>query len=104
MSKFETLEAAQDAIRIGERSRILFEMLLSEIGMDFENTHSEVWIKLRSVQEDYEEAIRSITEIIKHTKMVEKSDLLKEEMIRSGQTLRGSADTHPNEKGVSVSN
>jgi len=104
MSKFETLEEAQRAIRIGERSRILFEMLLSEIGLEFENTHSEVWIKLRDVQQDYEDAIKSITEIIKHTKLVEQEDVRKEEMIRNRQPIRGSADAHPNEKGVSVSN
>jgi len=87
MSKFETLEEAQRAIRIGERSRILFEMLLSEIGLEFENTHSEVWIKLREVQQDYEDAIKSLGE-----------------MIKQSHIHRGSADIHPNEQGVSVSN
>lgn len=88
MSKeFETLEEAQRAIRTGERARILFEMLLSEIGLEFENTHSEVWIKLREVQEDYESAIKHLSTIIKQTHI-----------------HRGSADIHPNEQGVSVSN
>lgn len=66
MSKFKTLEAAQEAVRIGERSRIIFEILLSELGLEWEN-NAQIWHKLREVQNDYEEAIKMLGLLIKET-------------------------------------
>lgn len=61
---FDNIEEANESIKKGERSRILFELLLSEIGGSYEDTRSEVWEKLKRVQEEYEEAIKLLTTVI----------------------------------------
>lgn len=60
-----TLDQAEEAVKRGERARILFEMLLSEIGASFENTHAEVWKKLKENQDKYNESIKVLSTIIK---------------------------------------
>lgn len=61
----QEFEQAQECIRIGERSRILFEMLLDQLGMTYENHRDEVWAKLSDTQERYNEAVRMLSEIVK---------------------------------------
>lgn len=58
---------AQEAVKKGERTRILLEILLSEIGMDFENTGDEVFAKLQQVHEEYQEAIKNLAVLMKNT-------------------------------------
>jgi len=64
MNNDDILEKAQEAIRLGERTRILFEIIMSELGMNYENTQKEVWIKLAEVQRDYEEAVNTVRSIV----------------------------------------
>lgn len=65
------MDLAQDAIRKGERARILFELLLSEIGMGFQNSAPEIWNELKSVQERYNEAVQTIGEFMKNSRPME---------------------------------
>lgn len=59
------LEQAQRAVQKGERSRILFEILLSEIGCSFENSTEEIWNELTRIQDEYNEAIKILSTVIK---------------------------------------
>lgn len=68
MNSSEVLEQAQKAIQTGERTRILFEMLLSEIGLTFENTNVEIWNRLQETQKDYEDAVKTMAMIINDTR------------------------------------
>lgn len=61
----DNLDLVHQAIQTGERSRVLFELLLAEIGMSYENTRGEVFDKLKQTQEDYENAIKTLTMVIK---------------------------------------
>lgn len=61
----DQISLAQEAIKKGERTRVLFEILLSELGMSFENTHREVWDKLKETQQEYEESIELMSTIIR---------------------------------------
>lgn len=61
----EIIDETHEIIKKGERARLLFEMLLTEIGADFENTRNEIWDKLKKTQDDYNEALTGITEIIR---------------------------------------
>lgn len=65
MSEETQLDFLQEAIKKGERSRILMDMLMDEIGMSYDSTFVEVWKKLREVQDEYEEAIRNLSMMMK---------------------------------------
>jgi len=69
MDDIELIERLHDAISKGERSRVLFELLMAEIGLTYANTGKEVFDKLKTVQEEYNEAIQSMAIIMqeRHT-------------------------------------
>lgn len=56
----QKLESIHECIRKGEKVRILYEILLSEIGANFENTGQEVFEKLKQSQDEYFEAIKML--------------------------------------------
>lgn len=61
------IELAYDAVRKGERTRILFEILLSELGLEDTANRKDIWDELKQVQEDYEQAIVLLSTVIKET-------------------------------------
>lgn len=67
MSEETILSQAQEAIKQGERTRILFEILMSELGLDLEeSTVQDVFNKLKETQEAYENAVKTFAVAIKH--------------------------------------
>lgn len=60
------IDQMKEAIRLGERTRIIFDILLSELGMTFENSDSnKIFTRLKEIQTSYEEAIINAALIIK---------------------------------------
>lgn len=57
-------DLAEKTIKKGEKCRILFEILLDELGMTFNNTHTEVWNRLKNVNDEYEESIKLLSELV----------------------------------------
>lgn len=61
----QMIEAAQTAIQKGERVRILFQILLSELDIEFSTVEArKVFEKLNQVQNEYEEATNILRTII----------------------------------------
>lgn len=86
----QKLDSINECIKRGEKVRILYEIILSELGMGFENTGQEVFKKLMETQDEYYESVQLLKTIIE-----------------SGQ--RANPDENEEEiektdKGVSVSN
>jgi len=63
----DQLDEAQDAIKMGERTRIIYELLLEQIECTYENTFNEVITKLKSTQDAYNEGVKYIETLIKTT-------------------------------------
>lgn len=103
MSEAITLEILQAQIRQGERTRILWEMLMSELGCTYDDTDKTVFTKLIQVQNAYVNATAQAGAMMgmHHTTKKRKAkgatiaDLRKAEM---GLTERG------DDGGVSSSN
>lgn len=89
----DNLDLAQEAIKKGERAKVLFELLLSEIGC-IENVGKEFWNKLKETQDEYNEAIKMLASIVQYNgvkKTHQKS--LHEEMIQESEKT---GDTYTN--------
>lgn len=67
----DNLDHAQEAIRKGERARILVEILASEIGCDLE--YNSIWKKLTEVDKEYNDAITSLAYIMQRNSELKKT-------------------------------
>lgn len=72
MTEETYIDKLNQAIRTGEQARILFEILLSTVGLDIDNPEDPgtLFKRLNEVQEDYTAAVNDLRLIIKerHTK------------------------------------
>jgi len=59
------LDTAQEAIKTGERTRIIYEVLMETIGMTYENTFKEVMERLKATQDAYNEGVTFISTLMK---------------------------------------
>lgn len=65
MSDTLPLELAQDAINKGEKVKVIFQILLSELGLELEKcTDKDIWERLKQTQNDYEEACKMLAHIV----------------------------------------
>lgn len=62
------MDLANDAIKKGEKTRILFEILLSELGCTLDNTLEEIYNKLKKTQDEYNEAIKMMSLIVQEAR------------------------------------
>lgn len=60
----QKLDMIQECIQKGERVRVLYQILLSELGMSFENEGREVFQKLAQSQDEYYEAVQLLKTIV----------------------------------------
>jgi len=63
----DELTKAQEAVKKGERVRLLWELLMESVGTTYENTFQETGIKMRDIQEEYNKGIAFIESILKNT-------------------------------------
>lgn len=52
-----------DDRKMGERTRVLFELLMESIGADYEDQRSDIWLKIKQRIEAEQESIKTFTEI-----------------------------------------
>lgn len=62
------MDLANDAIKKGEKTRILFEILLSELGCTLDNSLEEIYNKLKITQDEYNEAIKMMSIIVQEAR------------------------------------
>lgn len=60
-----TIQAAEQAIKTGERCRVLMDMILEQIGMTYENEPHDIWKKLVEVEGEHMNAVRTLAEVIR---------------------------------------
>lgn len=63
----DELTKAQEAIKLGERTKLLWELLMETVGTSYESTFQQTAIRMREVQEAYNKGIEFIDTIIKNT-------------------------------------
>lgn len=62
------MKLAEEAIKKGEQSRILFEMLLSHLGCTFDDSLEDVYKALKKNQDEYNEAVKMLAAIVYENK------------------------------------
>lgn len=60
-----SLESAQKAIDKGEKTKLLYELFMEQLGCTYKNTFQEVVIKMKEAQDAYNEGVKYIENVIK---------------------------------------
>lgn len=70
------LDMIHQCIKKGEKIRVLYEIIMAELGMNFENTGQEVFLELQKSQDNYYESITLLKSIMENK--IEKTDTKKD--------------------------
>lgn len=58
------ITTAQEAIKRGEKTRILFEILLDQLECDVDSSLEDIFTKLKQHQEEYNEAVKMLSIVV----------------------------------------
>lgn len=57
-------DLAEKAIKTGEKTELIMEMLVEQLGLSLESTFNQIWTRLMEVHKEHNEAMKLMSELI----------------------------------------